>query len=276
MQAAIGGNNRYSSLQAIADLFRAKINDTANNTGGSGTGTGNQAGLIMPNTNPDLLTLLDSAIRELYSDLRNIGDPELIIDNYLLLGIPALTQPNPAVQVALSYAGYFNGFTWSNTWKLPFEAQRILAVWERESNVGESFSPMRNAAFGLPGCMQGQRMGQWEMREGIMWMPGCLMQTDLRIRCRIEYPSFLNPATINFASAYVPILGCANAVASKMMINYAMRFSPDLYGMAVSEEARQMDKLKLEVVRAMQLQENQRSEFGGEAVDDFAISWAWL
>jgi len=51
-----------------------------------------------------------------------------------------LTQPNPAVQVALSYAGYFNGFTWSNTWKLPFEAQRILAVWERQSNVGESFS----------------------------------------------------------------------------------------------------------------------------------------
>jgi len=33
----------------------------------------------MPNTNPDLLTLLDSAIRELYSDLRNIGDPELIM-----------------------------------------------------------------------------------------------------------------------------------------------------------------------------------------------------
>ena len=90
MQAVVGGNIVYPSLQSIANLFRASINDTANNTTGSGVGSGNSAGLIMPNSNPDLLTFMDSAIRDTYSDLRNVGDPELLLDNYILLGIPPL------------------------------------------------------------------------------------------------------------------------------------------------------------------------------------------
>ena len=91
MQAVMGGNVRYPNLQSIADLFRAGINDTANNTMGTGTGTGDQAGLIMSNHNPDLMVFMDAAIYETFSDLRNVGDPELILDNYILFGIPALT-----------------------------------------------------------------------------------------------------------------------------------------------------------------------------------------
>ena len=37
-----------------------------------------------------------------------------------------------------------------------------------------------------------------------------------------------------------------------------------------------MQKLKLEVVRQMQSQENQRAEFGAEAVEDFAVAFSWL
>ena len=62
MQAAVGGNVRYPNLQGIADLFRSGINDTSNNTGGSGTGSGSSAGLIMANANPDLVVFMDSAI----------------------------------------------------------------------------------------------------------------------------------------------------------------------------------------------------------------------
>src|SRR5271155_5052573 len=124
-QSAVGGNVRYPSLQSIGDLFRSKINDTMNSTTGYGTGTGNAAGLIMGNQNPDLITFMDSAIQEVYSDLRNVGDPELIIDNYILFGIPALTQQNPAVQVALGYAGYFNGYSWSPAWTLPIGVSKM-------------------------------------------------------------------------------------------------------------------------------------------------------
>src|ERR1700679_992113 len=112
MQAVIGGSVRYPNLQSIADLFRSFINDTANNTTGSGTGVGNTAGIIMPNSNPDLLTFMDSAIQEVFFDLRNVGCPEFILDNYIVSAIPPLAAANPAVQVSLGYMGYFNGFTW--------------------------------------------------------------------------------------------------------------------------------------------------------------------
>lgn len=276
MQAVMGGNVRYPNLQSIADLFRAGINDTANNTMGTGTGTGDQAGLIMSNHNPDLMVFMDAAIYETFSDLRNVGDPELILDNYILFGIPALTEQNPSVQVALSYAGYFNGYTWSDLWKLPIGMTRIIGLWERQSGTNNSFQPMTPAPFGIGGCYQGLYMGQWEIREGMLWMPGATQSIDLRIRCRLGYPAPIYSNTLDFATTYVPIIDCCNAVVAKMMIRYAMRFAPEQYQMCVAEEKRMMDKLKLEVVRAMQAQENQRSAFGDEAVADFAIAWSWL
>lgn len=275
MQAAVGGNVRYPNLQSIADLFRGFINDTANNTGGSGTGSGNGAGLIMPNTNPDLLTFMNSAIKETFSDLRNVGDPELILDNYLLLGLPALQQANPAVQVALSYAGFFDGFQWHPQWKLPIGLSKLLGVWERQTGSDGSFIFMMPSPFGLPSGQQCERMGYWEMRQGQLWMPGALQQLDLRIRCRITFPPFLNPATLNFETAYVPILDSGNAIAAKMRILYATRFAPEQYQLAISEEDRLMQKLKLEVVRQMQSNENQRAEWGGEATTDFVVTWGW-
>jgi hypothetical protein len=276
MNSVIGGNTVYLNLSEIADLFRSLINDTANNTTGSGTGTGSTAGLIMPNSNPDLVTILRSAIRTTYSDLRNIGEPQLIIDNYILSGIPPLAQADPAVQVSLGYMGYFNGFSWSNQWVLPVGVTRVLAMWERATNTGDNFISMTPAPFGLSGTLQGLRMGQWEMREGQIWMRGCLSTVDLRIRARITYPDNLSAANLNFDTTYVPILNCADAIAAKMLVRYAQRFAPEQYAMAKDMEKEEMGKLKLETVRAMQANENQRAEFGAEAVMDFPNGWAQL
>ncbi len=275
--AVIGGNIRYPNLQQIADLFRFGINDTFNNVGGSGTGSGGGAGLIMPNSNPDLITMLNEGISELFSDLRNVGDPELILDNYILKGLPALTKADPAVQVSIGFNGFFDGFQVHPLFTLPISASKIIALWERQTNSNDDFCPMVPAPFGLPGVMQGNRMGSWEMRQNAIWMPGCLQQTDIRIRARITFPEFIgNSANINFNTAYVPIVDSKNAIVSKMRVQYAIRFAPEQYPLAIQEETRQMDKLKLEVVRQMQTQENQRAEFGGEAVTDFAIAWSFL
>jgi hypothetical protein len=276
MQAAVGGNVRYANLQSIADLFRFYINDTANNTGGSGTGTGNQAGLIMPNSNPDLTVLMDAAIYEVFSDLRNVGDPELILDNYILTGIPALTIQDPTVQVSLSYAGFFNGYTWSNAWKLPIGLTRMIAMWERQSGTMNSFQPMVNPPAGIGGGYQGNYMGSWEMRQGQIWMPGAMQLVDLRMRCRIGWPAPIWSNNLDFTTTYVPILDCGNAVAAKMRLLYSTRFAPEQYPLAIQEEKRLMDKLKLETVRAMQAQENMRQPFGDEATADFNIAWSWM
>jgi hypothetical protein len=46
--------------------------------------------------------------------------------------------------------------------------------------------------------------------------------------------------------------------------------------MCIAEEARMMAKLRLEVVRQMQAQQNARAAFGEEATADFGIAWGWL
>lgn len=277
-QAMIGGNNRYPTLQGICDLFRVQINDTFPNSAGTGTGSGGGAGLIMNNTNPDILTILNAACLDAFAELRNSGSPELILDNYIVTGLPALAESDPAIQVALSYAGFFNGYTWSNQWTLPFGMSKILAVSQRQTNADQDFQPLQHYPAGIPGVLQGLLMQGFEMRQGVMWLSGATSEIDLRIRCRITFPPFLSTAasTINFSTSYVPILDGLNAIAAKMLVIYARRFAPENLPMAKDAEATYMGKLRLESVRARQTEENQRSAFGDDAVQDFAIAWSWL
>jgi hypothetical protein len=267
MQAVIGGNNRYPSLQSIADLFRSQINDDmsgATNTPGEGQ--------IATNTSPFLLSFMNSAIRDVYSDLRNVGDPALILDNYILLGIPPLTQADPTVRVTLAYTGYNNGFTWNPAIVLPISCQRVLNVWERRSNSNDSFVAMSQVPW-LPGSYQCDRMGCWAMEQNAIVMPGALCEVDLRLRMRITFPDFFNAATLDFQHTYVPVLDCQNAIVAKMLVMYAKRFAPEQYQMAASEDTRFIEKLKLEIVRQQQSIPNQRTSYGEEAVTDFTCWW---
>jgi hypothetical protein len=277
-QAIVGSNIRYPTLQGICDLFRAQINDTFSNSTGSGTGQGGGAGLVMNDTNPDILTFLNAACLDAFAELRNVGSPELILDNWIVTGLPALTQPDPTVQVALSYAGFFDGFQWHPQWTLPIGLARMLAVNQRVTNSGFSFGPCPHYPAGIPGAQQGLMMSGWEMRQGALWLSGCLSQIDLRIRCRITFPPFLSQAAsvIDFSTAYVPILDSLNAIADKMLVRYARRFAPDLLPIAKDAEQESMGKLRLESVRERQSAENERGEFGAAAVQDFAIAWTWL
>jgi hypothetical protein len=274
---AVAGSVVYPTLQQIADLFRFRINDTfagSTNTPGEG--------VIMPNSNPDLLTLMNASIQETYNDLRNVGDAELILDNYLLLGIPPVNSalgvgvPNPMTQVSLDYTGYFDGLMNSSQWSLPANANKIERIWERQSNTQDNFIPMQPAPFGLPGCNQVDRMRQWEMRQNAVWMPGCLLTVDLRIRCRIGFPAFANPATIDFTTTYVPLLASINAIVAKMQVGYAVRFAPDQYQLALSEDTRYMAKLRDSVVHQQQLTEYHRQAFGDEATVSFPAAWTEL
>src|ERR1700744_612723 len=263
----VGGNIRYPSLQSMADLFRSQINDDM-----SGATDTPGEGQIATNTSPFLLSFMNSAIRDVYSDLRNVGDPALILDNYLLLGIPQLAASNPAVRVTLGYGGYNNGFSWVNTWTLPIGCQRVERLWERWTNTNDPFIPMQQVQA-LPAGWQGQRMGVWAMEQNAIVMPGCLSQVDIRIRCRITFPNFLNPDTLDFQTSYVPILDCQNAVVAKMLVLYAKRFAPEQYQMAIAEDTRMIEKLKLEIVRQQQSIENQRTPYGDEAVTDMSAMW---
>jgi hypothetical protein len=259
----ISAPNNYPNLQGMMDLFRSSVNDD-----GSGT-DGPQGGIIATNAAPFTLPFLNNAIKWVFRKLRNIGDPALIIDNYLLLGLPALTGPNPAVQVSLGYEGYFDGFENHAQWTLPSGAITIDRVWERLAGSDLTFHPMQESPDGLPGVHQVSRMRHYEWRGNAIWMPGSLESVDLRIRAKISMPAMLG-TNLNFSTTYVPILDCEDAIVDRMLVRYARRFAPDQLADAKAASAESIFELERMVVRQSQRKQNRRRDFGEDAVGNFA------
>jgi hypothetical protein len=255
--------NRYANLQGMMDLFRSMINDDG------GGADGPQGGIIATNTAPFTLPFLNASIRWVYRKLRNIGDPALILDNYLLLGIPALTGPDPAVQVSLGFLGYFDGFANHGQWTLPAGAMGIDRAWCRVTGAGNEFCEIYAAAGGLQPCYQCATMQCYEWRGNAMWMPGALCSVDLRLRTKITLPDILG-ANIDFPTTYVPILDSQDAIVDRMLVLYARRFAPDQAVAADASSKESIFELQQETVRNAQRKQNRRADFGEEAVVNFA------
>lgn len=259
----IAAPQRFPNLQAMMDLFRSSINDD-----GAGQ-DGPQGGIIATNNAAFVLPFLNASIRYLYRKLRNIGDPALIVDNYILLGLPALAQADPTVQVSLGFLGYFDGFANHGNWTLPAGAMGVDRVWERTSGAGLDFVPVPEAPYGLPPCRQGNRMGAYEWRGNALWMPGCLTAVDLRLRSKIALPPILGN-NLNFAQTYVPVLDADDAIVDRMLVLYARRFNPEALADAMAASKESMFELAVQVVRQAQRLNIQRADFGTEAVANLA------
>lgn len=254
----------------MMDLFRSSINDDG------GGADGPQGGIIATNDAPFTLPFLNNAIGWVYRELRNVGDPALIIDNYLVLGLPALTGPNAAVQVSLGFLGYFDGFENHGQWTLPSGAMGIDRAWERLSQVGGGdtngdFTEIHAKPDGLAPRQQVERNRNYEWRGNAMWMPGALESVDLRLRCKITLPPFLG-SNIDFTNAYVPLLDSEDAIVDRMLVRYARRFAPDQLATADASSKESIFELKRAISRQMQRTETHRRDFGEAAVGNF-VGW---
>lgn len=261
--------NRYANLQGMMDLFRSMINDDG------GGADGPQGGIIATNEAPFTLPFLNASIRWIYRKLRNIGDPALILDNYILLGLPALTGPDPAVQVSLGFLGYFDGFENHSQWTLPSGAMGVDRVWERVTASALNFYPLQPRPDGLRPSQQTATMREYEWRGNALWMPGALESVDLRIRCKITLPDILG-GDLDFSTTYVPVLDAEDAIVDRMLVLYARRFAPEQLADAkmASEGADgnggSIFDLRQETVRQAQRNQNSRRDFGEQAVGNFA------
>src|SRR5579885_239318 len=150
----IPSNTGDTSLLTIMNLVRAYVNDSqagATSTPGEGqVFTDNPA--ISPFTQP----FLNASIRELYRELRNVGQPTLLKDNVIVSGLTPLNSlenglggPNPDVQTYLSFNGYFDGLTLNSNLKLPADMIYPVRLWERQTGSNDIFVPMEQPQFGL-------------------------------------------------------------------------------------------------------------------------------
>lgn len=224
----------------------------------------------------------NSAIRELYRELRNVGQPTLIKDNVIVSGLTPVNGANglglsdPAVQTYLSFGGYFDGTTINGNLVLPGDVLYMERVSERQTGSGNSFVPMTQCQSGLPSRPQQPTLVEWEWRNDNIWMVGSTQTNDIRMRYWCALPQFFS-STLDFDSTFVPILDCTDAVAYKTAVKYAqMLGSPGLAELK-QEAANQMFQLKNESVRRSQTTDYQRQAYGSYGSSDtnnsFFLNW---
>lgn len=267
-----------TSLTTIMNLVRSLVNDTqAGATGTPGEGqifTDNPA--ISPFTQP----FLNSSIRELYRELRNVGQPTLIKDNIIITGLPVISSPtngvgspDPAVQTYLSTSGYFDGVQLWPQYLLPNDVLYLTKVWERQTGTNDNFQEMNQPQDGLPSRSQTHQFRDWEWRNDNLNLPGATQQRDLRLRYYCALPQFFSQ-TLNFDTTFVPIQDCTDAVAYKTAVKYArMLGSPGLADLE-AEAKEQMFQLKNSNTRRAQSIDYQRIPYG-YSDGDLNDGWNW-
>lgn len=257
----------FTDLFTICMLVRSLINDTQpglTDTPGEGQ-IFTDDDLVSPFVQP----LLNSSIRELYRELRNVGQPTLIKDNVLILGLPPEQSPtfgvageDPSVQVFLGFSGYFDGTQMHSQFLLPSDVVYMERVWERQNGSNLPFTPMVQPTFGLPSRMQTPKLAQWEWRNDNIWMVGSTQTTDLRLRYYCSLPQFFS-SNLDFKSTFIPIIDCTDAVAYKTAAKYAGALSPGPGADKLAVDAvEQMRQLKLANTRRKQSQEFHRTPYG--------------
>lgn len=273
-----GGGN--TSLETIMDLVRALVNDSQ--PGATGTPGEGQILTDNPTISPFTQPFLNSSIRELYRELRNVGQPTLLKDNVIISGLTPINSPtngpggpDPAVQVYLGFNGYFDGVTINSNLLLPGDVLYMDRVWERQNGTNNVFVPMTQPQFGLCSRPQGPVLGEWEWRNDNIWMIGATETRDLRLRYWCALPQFFS-STLDFASTYVPILDCVDAVAYKTAVKYArMLGAPGLDDLKM-EAKEQMQQLKNATVRRAQGVNYMRIPYGSNnssGNDGFRGAW---
>lgn len=260
-----------TSLETIMQLSRSLVNDTQ--PGATGTVGEGQILVDNPQISGFTLPFLLASIREVYRELRNVGDAELVFDNVIIENLPVIQSPSyglgaadSTVQTILSTSGYFDGLVQWPNFILPANMLYPTKLWERQSGTENNFQEMHQVQEGLPPRQQTFALRDWEWRNNNINFCGATQNRDIRMR---YYGTLQVPygTTIDFETTYVPILDSTEAVAYKVAVKYArMLGSPGLQDL-VGEAKEQMFQLKNAVVRRMQSVTYHRTPFGNSDGD---------
>lgn len=200
----------YPAVEEVMNLARAIVNDAFR--GG--------AGRILTNTAAMTLPYVNSALRTLQDKLANNGVSNFVKDNYLLLGLPPVTQPSASVQCYIDWAGYFNGTQVYDKFILPSDMLVPLDLREREAGNNQAqFVRLRQPQMGLSSRNQVGTLDEWEWRNDQIALVGATQPRDLQLRYEARLP--LIGSNANFAEAKINIRDSADAMAWRVAYLFA-------------------------------------------------------
>lgn len=263
----------YPTLLEIMNLVRAIVNDSFSGA----TATPGEGQIFTDNSTitPAALPLLNSAIRKVYRKVRTTGQPALIQDNYLSIGLTPVngplgpSVPDPTIQVRLGFDGYDNGSgTVNPSFTLPSDLFAPIKLWERLSESEETFNIMNQKIAGLEPRNQRRSFTDWEWRNNNIYMNGSIETRDLRIRYRCFLPQFFNP-NMDFSSVQIAIPDCDDAVALYTVIPLARSLGAPLQTIMELENSAKEEifDLRNEWTRFLQQAKIKRQQFGNAEED---------
>src|ERR1039458_848412 len=222
----IGPNLAYPTILSVTNLIRSWIQDDM--AGATGTLGEGQMFPDNPAISVTMMNCFSSALRGVARKLRTTTGPMLIVDNYLILGVPPMVSPtqgaaapDPSVQISIGYLGYFNGLTMNSLYALPGNCIMVDRVWERLNGSNDDFQPLGQPAQGLSSGYQNVYNGAWEWRQDQINMPGSLQTMDFRLRYQATLQALFVPG-INPATTYIPLNDSQDILAAYTLKQLAL------------------------------------------------------
>ena len=270
----IGGSNPYPTIQAVTNLTRSWVQDDM--AGATATLGEGQLFPDNPALSVTMMNCFGSALRDLCRKLRTASGPMLIYDNYDILGIPPLVSPtqgaaapDPSIQIAITYVGYWNGMTYNSMFALPQICLMVERVWERLNGSNDNFQPLTQCPQGLPSAYQGTYNSFWEYRNDSVNMPGSLSTMDIRLRFQGTLPTLFTPG-INTATTYIPINDSVDVLAALTLKQLALRQGATMLPGAMDWANEQIGDFLNEWTKRNQGMPYHVSSFGNEGEGEWA------
>ena len=203
----------YDLVESVLNLARVRINDAMASIGGD----------ILTDVQPFTQVMYNAAWRKFQAFLTQLGHSRFK-QSVVLLGFPVLANPDPAMQVSLSWSGCFDGTSYYISPALPPDLILPLKIWERVSGMSMAFHhhPMEQALDGLPSCQVAQPFnGCFEWREDTIWMPGASQPLDFKIEYAAFLPDAVTTGTVSWNQQAVPVMRALSPLANYLAAEVA-------------------------------------------------------
>lgn len=167
----------FDTLNTVMNLARTRLNDVLQTIQPVG-------GRILQNTQDFTLTVCNGGWWRLQEYLADLGDTQFK-QEVIIPAIPALpnTQFDPASQIWISQAGFFDSVDFHVSPALPADLSHPLKIWERWSGQNMPFSDSMECFMdGIPNWNKTTAMRGWEWRQNRIYTPGSQQVEDLKIR----------------------------------------------------------------------------------------------
>lgn len=228
----------YDTVNTILNTARVRLNDRVDSLEALG-------GKLLESTQPFTQQAFNTAFRKFQEFLAHESFA-LFTDEAILLAFPALTNLDPAILCWMNWAQNYNGVVFGSAPVLPNNFIQPIQVWQRQSEVPQTFYEMDRQLTGMPTVPKLDFMEMWEWRDDKLFFPGCRVAIDLRVRYQAYLPDIVDDdvAKTMWYEKQVEVMRCLDPLADYVCREFCIgKGDPD--GAALFQTSAEAGALKM-------------------------------